>query len=301
MLLDWLAVFMLLGLYVAFANKQFVIAVRRFAADKHHGLLLAVSLVVPFFLLVLPEGRGDPAAFLLAVGKMLLYVLVPALASLFRPAQAKPLHPLDILAFLALWFPIEFGWLPDVDAQLADGVSIPIPLFTGVLLALVCFLGLRPLPNIGYTFALTRDDFGRIGWALAAYMLIGVPLGLLTGFLIFDVTPFEVSSWLLAWPLGFLFTALPEELLFRGVIQNQLHERLQGEWLALVVASIIFGLAHLNNSTPGYSEPNWMYALMATLAGLAYGWTWRRTGKITAAAVVHATVNYVWGLLLSGA
>jgi len=39
---------------------------------------------------------------------------------------------------------------------------------------------------------------------------------------------------------------------------------------------------------------------MATLAGLAYGWTWRKTGKITASAVVHATVNFVWGILLSG-
>lgn len=93
---------------------------------------------------------------------------------------------------------------------------------------------------------------------------------------------------------------MPEELLFRGVIQNQIHRRVKHEWLALAVAAIIFGLSHLNNSTAGYPEPNWMYALMATLAGLAYGWTWRRTGKITAAAVVHATVNFIWGLFLSG-
>jgi membrane protease YdiL (CAAX protease family) len=227
-------------------------------------------------------------------------LLVPALAPLFRPAQAKTLHPLDILAILALWFPIEFGWLPDVEANLAEGVHIPIPLFTGVLLAFVCFLVLRPLPDIGYTFRLTRDDFRRIGQGLAAYTLTGVPLGLLTGFLIFEVAPFDLGALVLAWPLGYLFTALPEELLFRGVIQNQIHQRVKNEWLALAVAAIIFGLSHLNNNTPGYPEPNWMYALMATLAGLAYGWTWRRTGKITAAAVVHATVNFIWGLFLSG-
>jgi membrane protease YdiL (CAAX protease family) len=42
-----------------------------------------------------------------------------------------------------------------------------------------------------------------------------------------------------------------------------------------------------------------MYS-MASLAGLAYGWTWRKTGRITAAAIVHATVNFVWGILFGG-
>ena len=96
------------------------------------------------------------------------------------------------------------------------------------------------------------------------------------------------------------FTALPEELLFRGIIQNQIGARVRNEWLALALASVIFGLSHLNNSTLNYPTPNWMYALMATLAGLAYGYTWRRTGKITASAVVHASVNFVWGVLLQG-
>jgi membrane protease YdiL (CAAX protease family) len=43
-----------------------------------------------------------------------------------------------------------------------------------------------------------------------------------------------------------------------------------------------------------------MYAMMATLAGLAYGWTWRKTGKVTGSAVVHTTVNFIWGILLGG-
>jgi membrane protease YdiL (CAAX protease family) len=59
-------------------------------------------------------------------------------------------------------------------------------------------------------------------------------------------------------------------------------------------------VAHLDNATAGYLAPNWAYVAMATLAGLAYGWVWRRTGKITAAAVTHALVNFVWGILLAG-
>ena len=114
------------------------------------------------------------------------------------------------------------------------------------------------------------------------------------------LAPFEPLAWLGAWVLGYLFTALPEELLFRGIIQNQINLRLRREWLSLALAAVIFGLSHLNNSSLNHAPPNWAYAGMATLAGLAYGYTWRRTGKITASAVVHATVNFVWGILLQG-
>jgi membrane protease YdiL (CAAX protease family) len=34
---------------------------------------------------------------------------------------------------------------------------------------------------------------------------------------------------------------------------------------------------------------------MATLAGLAYGWVWWRTRKVTVSAVTHTLVNALWG------
>ena len=153
---------------------------------------------------------------------------------------------------------------------------------------------------MGYTFRLRGRDFTIAGQALLGYMVVGVPLGLITHFLAIEIAPFSTFQWILAWPLGFLFTALPEEILFRGIIQQQIHDRLSNEKVALGIASLIFGLAHFNNATAGYPVPNWMYVLMATLAGVAYGWTWRRTGKVVGAAVVHATVNYIWGILLGG-
>ncbi len=300
MLLSWIAVLSLVILYLAFATRWFAGWARRFAADRHHGVLLALMLIVPYLLLALPSGRANPAGFLRGLGLMLIYILVPAVASAYRPAKAKALHPLDILAILAIWFPIEFGWLPDVEAQLAAGVNIPVPLLTGVVLSFVCFLAIRPLPDVGYTFRFNRSDWPRIGTALGLYMLIALPLGIITRFLVVQVAPFAPGQWVMSWLLGYFFTALPEEMLFRGVIQNQLHQRLKNERVALAVAAVIFGLAHLNNATAGYPVPNWMYVVMASLAGLAYGWTWRKTGKITAAAVVHATVNFVWGILLGG-
>jgi hypothetical protein len=83
-------------------------------------------------------------------------------------------------------------------------------------------------------------------------------------------------------------TAVPEEFLFRGLIQNVLQRSL-GRRAGLAVAAVVFGLAHL---------PNPSYVALATLAGVAYGWVYSRTGKITASAVTHAGVDWLWILLL---
>ena len=296
-MLSWIAFLLLIVPYFAYANRRFLGAVQKLAHNKRNAAILAALHLVPFLLIAFPT--ASVSSFLVDLGKMALFVGVPTAATLLRPANAKSLHLLDVIAFLAVWFPIEFGWLPDAEIHLAEGVGLPGATLTGVVLFLLLFLAVRPLPQIGYTFRLTKNDFKQINIGLMAYTLIGIPIGLLTRFLIFGVAEFDVFKWVLALPLGYLFTALPEELLFRGIIQNQFHDRIKNEWLALAIGAFIFGLAHLNNGTGGYPVPNWMYVAMATLAGLAYGWTWRKTGKITASAVVHALVNFVWGIFLT--
>jgi membrane protease YdiL (CAAX protease family) len=42
-----------------------------------------------------------------------------------------------------------------------------------------------------------------------------------------------------------------------------------------------------------------LYAVLATVAGFFYGRTYLQTGKVTTAAMVHALVDWVWGLLFS--
>jgi membrane protease YdiL (CAAX protease family) len=111
--------------------------------------------------------------------------------------------------------------------------------------------------------------------------------------------------------VGILFLiAIPEELLFRGIIQNLLERALPGaKWLPLVLASLIFGFAHANNANPPYFtfsiagmtiEFPWVYVLLATIAGLFYGLTYQKTRKITAAAVVHCLVDAWWVIFFRG-
>jgi membrane protease YdiL (CAAX protease family) len=37
--------------------------------------------------------------------------------------------------------------------------------------------------------------------------------------------------------------------------------------------------------------------VLASIAGVFYGWTWRKSGSIIASAIVHALVDVLWHFL----
>jgi len=90
-----------------------------------------------------------------------------------------------------------------------------------------------------------------------------------------------------------LFTAWPEEFLFRGLLQNFLSKAAKSDLAGWWTASVLFGFSHITNM--GF--PNWRYVILASLAGLFYGWTWRKTGSIFASALVHGAVDATWHFL----
>ncbi len=215
-----------------------------------------------------------------------VYLAVPTLLVAAGPAPAA-LPELGLLAAVVLGATVKFHLLP----------GLPLPPHYGVdgirLVALVAAFWLflvRPgLERIGYTFALRRRDFALALGAFAVYAVVALPVGLGLHFLTWAprLTPLNT----LLTPITiYIETAVPEEFLFRGLIQNLLARRL-GDRPAWVVASLVFGLSHL---------PDPRYAFLAFVAGLAYGWTYRRTGRITASAVTHAAVDWIWVLLLHG-
>jgi len=165
---------------------------------------------------------------------------------------------------------------------------------------LYLFLVRRPLENIGFTFNLSSNDLKQALLGLTAFSLVGLPLGLAFGFLRYLPDIPTIGDALVMLLAGYLLTALIEEVLFRGLIQNLPTKRLGKFNQALPIAAVIFGLAHINNSTPRFDVPNLGYALIAALVGAAYGWVWWRTKKVTASAITHALVSFVWGVLFIG-
>ncbi|OEU09927.1 Abi-domain-containing protein, partial [Fragilariopsis cylindrus CCMP1102] len=80
---------------------------------------------------------------------------------------------------------------------------------------------------------------------------------------------------------------LGEEMLFRGVLQNELGIRIGSDYIAVGIASIIFGALHA--VTP-------LYAGLAGLASVYFGWLYLATGNLAIPIVTHAF--YDWAALL---
>jgi membrane protease YdiL (CAAX protease family) len=161
------------------------------------------------------------------------------------------------------------------------------------LLALSLFLLYRGFKGMKYNLPRRWRDllYAAVGFALVAPLLIA--LGLALGFM----GPFHVRAHLTAAGFGLLWlktllgVALPEELLFRALIQNWIMQRFGFNYVSLVAAALIFGASHLDNG-PG-PLPNWRYMILATIAGFAFGKIFWKSETILSSGSAHALVNSV--------
>jgi len=72
--------------------------------------------------------------------------------------------------------------------------------------------------------------------------------------------------------IAILFSrAWPEEFLFRGLLQNMLSRSSRATW-PMVDGIGSVRISHITNM--GF--PNWRYVFLASVAGIFYGWTWRK-------------------------
>jgi len=96
----------------------------------------------------------------------------------------------------------------------------------------------------------------------------------------------------------FLTVALPEELFFRGILLRGLEKQFSRKWIPLVISSLAFGLMHWNNASTLSTQIT--YISLAALAGVGYGWTYRKSGNnLLAAILVHTLVDWTWRIFLT--
>lgn len=220
------------------------------------------------------------------------YTLIPTACAYWARRIPPPVW-VDFAIILMLWFPLEFAvgaqWTP----RPAQGLLHIAAYGVSVSLALTLFLLFRRLDGMKYNLPRTGRDFTNLMIGFAASAPILLIAGMLTGFL----PPFHLPPRWSPIAIGGQFlvilaaTALPEEILFRGLIQNALMQKFGAATRTLVLASIIFGLAHLDNG-PG-PLPNWRYAIVAAIAGFAYGKVFQSSSSIFASAGLHALVNTI--------
>src|ERR1700722_18435454 len=221
---------------------------------------------------------------LLPVGiSLLLYE-----ASLADPEQQGEWR--DYLILIVLGLAVDLRWF-----EPAWGPRLAI--FNKMLLldaGIYGFLAIRQLRQVGFDLRLRLRDL-RIGLlCVAAYTPIAAALGLWLDFLHFHALIPSGLRVLLAWLFTFFFIAVPEELFFRGWMQNLLEQRVGRVW-ALLITSALFGLSHFNKRAAHF---NWRYVLLATLAGIFYGLAWRQQRRVGASAITHASVDTIWSVWL---
>lgn len=249
---------------------------------------------IPFFLTAV----FALAAFLVQAWSVRLCVLVfvytaaPVLC-VWR-ARRQPVDrpsPLDFAAILLLWLPLEFAAGAPLVPRPAQGYLHSIAYGIAILLGLVLFACFRNFP--GLKFNLPRS--WRDAWLPFAGYVLSAPLLILIGVSIGFIPPPHAPSsrggaMAAAVPLIFFGTALPEEILFRSLIQNLLMLRFGQRHIVLIAASIVFGCAHLDNGPQPL--PNWRYAIVATVAGIAYGAVFQRSSTVLSSATLHMLVDW---------
>lgn len=180
---------------------------------------------------------------------------------------------------------------PQIDRR--SNLLISALLFEGGIGLLACLIGA----------ALGRPPWQSIGWQLDAVAAGGVatlpPLFLLA--LVWITSPrwpplarlvefverlvrelFGGGSWL---DIGIvsLLAGIGEELMFRGLIQG-LIASLWTPWAGLLLASLLFGLAHPITAT---------YAILAAVMGLYLGWLYLASGNLLVPIVTHALYDFL--------
>ena len=247
--------------------------------------------IVPasLWLLYLTYAAGMRVAGVRSALAMAAYLAVPFIALGF----SRMFEPLVILW---LWLPLEFGIIRNILTARTPGVDLHY-VFAQILAidaGIVAFAVWNKTPGIGYRFEADRKILvnGLIHFFLFA--VVAIPLGLEIGFIRYSFTTSKLYTAPLVFTGIFLFTALPEEFLFRGLIQNWIERMTGRQRVSLVTASIVFGASHLNNGPP---VPNYKYFLMASIAGLFYGRAWRNTGSLMASSMTHALVDTLWSVI----
>ncbi len=228
---------------------------------RWQSLLLTAALVAAlvYWYRVLPPGLATDLGFLSFTAAVILSKI---LATLYINPLGKPDG--DIVGRLMWWR-------------------------LGILAALL----IRGAPQVDFGFFPRQRDW-IVGLRFCLYSLVLlIPLALGLGLVRQPVDSFSTRTLLTAlgtFAGALWFTALGEELFFRGLLQEWLSGATRSSLAGLSIASILYGATHLWFS-PGF--PNYRHALITVVLGVFCGLAYSRAG-FRSAMVTHALVVAVW-------
>ena len=242
------------------------------ARQQRSGLiLLGVALLTALWL-----ERLSPVAALVSLAGLLLAWRTPSLP---QPWRGVALTLVLLWAMtLTLHLVPGFDNLKVLDRVQAGPASVPFTLYLNLDKPLIFFGLLLAWPAL-------LGPGGTMRWRPLALLILPLAALLITAWQLGALKP-DVGLphwwWLFAFN-NLLFTCVAEEALFRGFIQQGVASRSK-PWLGLLVASLLFGAAHLAGGP--------LLVLLAALAGACYGLAFLLSGRLSVAIAIHFLFNF---------
>jgi membrane protease YdiL (CAAX protease family) len=257
---------------------------------------------------------------------VILGVILPALAMLAtRRVSALPyvvrqprIEAAALLIYLAAiaWTLIAgFGWAARLDAEPLHSIvllGIKLMEFVVIPAAVILAVGRYKFPELAPVSPRWRDLLPALWMSLAALLMQSF-----LGRGLEDIREAHLPVWVIAaaTPLSFFWLMIEagvvEEFFFRVLLQERLAAMLRSPWGGLVVAALLFGLAH----APGFylrtaatqealgAHPSLLMAVgysivLTSLAGIFLGVLWMRTKNFAVLVICHAAGDLLPNLVL---
>lgn len=277
------------GLYCLAVSSRARAMIERALPPARLAAVLVAASVAPYLIYAVPTGKFAWESLL----KLVLLCGCAAWPYVLFPVSRRRLAWQDALVICALAYPMISG-LSTLFREIYQGFEPPAQRLDAlgklmlIPLGLYVFLALRRLQGTGFRLVPTRHDWKHAlensGYALPWLALVGIS----TGYLQWDPpldTPLQDLGGALGKLAGIYFTtALAEEFLFRGVLQNLTAASTGRPLVAQGITALLFGAVHLGRGR----FPNLGHAATASVLGWFCGRAYSRSGTVTAAMVAHA-------------
>jgi uncharacterized protein len=247
---------------------------------------LALTAVLPYLAYSIATGQFRPLPLVLLVivaGTVSFWYLLVPVTAITDALFLVILAAIFLARIFDILYPSPFRTVTRTLAVLGQLMLIHTAALT--------VHAVRGNPEVEFRFLPTRNEWITgiryfamlLPFAAAAYWALGLvrfrehPLNILLA-----LGTFFGILWVVA---------LSEEFFFRGLLQQWLGKWTGSVAVALIVASLLFGSAHLSF---GHVFPNWRFATVAAIAGFFYGLAWKRTRTIQSSMVTHALTVTFW-------
>jgi membrane protease YdiL (CAAX protease family) len=233
---------------------------------SHQLELVAIIPIIFLALAVYYSQAGKTHAFVHLIAKIIIIVLSVGLVT----HQFPGFHNLNVL-----------------DHVYISTNAIPFTLYLNYDKTVVGIIILGITAHLISSKKEWLDLFKQVMVKAPIVILLVLVAAFILKFLKFDPKiPHSIFIWAVT---NLLFACMAEEAFFRAFLQKNLSLMMRkikfGHYWALLIAAILFGLSHYAGGA--------RYVILATLAGIGYGWVYLTTKRIEGSILTHFGLNLV--------